>query len=210
MEKVRDIEMRQKFKARVSWNCLILTTLALILVPGSISSSEIETLDKADKLKRTIEVEAQETILHYQAESFWSDDGWPRILEDREEFRSDLIRRFIDGVLRYGEGGEHVVSPDVRFNGERKSTTLRCDIDGAISKRGDRYQATFFWLLGPLGLDFIDDDFEKSEKGLYWQGLIGGAPTTIAIRLPTIDGLVYKAWHHPIGHCHAHVWWKLS
>jgi len=35
-----------------------------------------------------------------------------------------------------------------------------------------------------------------------------GIPTTVTVKLPTIDNFVYKAWEHPIGHCHAHVWWS--
>lgn len=74
---------------------------------------------------------------------------------------------------------------------------------------GDEH-ATFFWLLRPLGLDFIDNDFQESEKGLFWEGFVNGVPTTVTIQLPTVDGFVYEAWAHPIGHCHAHVWWELS
>ena len=73
-----------------------------------------------------------------------------------------------------------------------------------------KYSATFFWLLRPLGLDFIDSDFEESEKGLFWEGLVNGIPTSVSVDLPAIDRSVYEAWQHPVGHCHAHVWWEIA
>jgi hypothetical protein len=193
-------------RVKVKRNYLILLIVTAILMLGYAPSPEI----KATPVAKIIEAEAQGVVVHYQGELFWSEDEWLRISESKEELESDLIQRFIDDVSTYGEGNEHVVSSDVRFNKERKSTTLKCDIHGAISKKGERYQATFFWLLGPLGLDFIDDNFKESEEGLFWQGLANGIPTTVTVRLPAIDGSVYKAWHHPVGHCHAHVWWSVS
>jgi len=82
---------------------------------------------------------------------------------------------------------------------------LRCDIEGAVSKSGNSYQSTFGWLLGPLGLDLIKDDFEESEEGLFWEGVVNSIPTTFTVELPVIDGAIYKAWAHSIGHCHAHI-----
>ena len=62
-------------------------------------------------------------------------------------------------------------------------------------------------MVGQRG-DFIDDDFVESEKGLFWEGFVNGVPATVTVELPTIDSFVYKAWAHPIGHCHAHAWWS--
>jgi len=62
------------------------------------------------------------------------------------------------------------------------------------------------WLLRPLGLDFIDNDFSESKDELFWGGLVDNVSTTVKIMLPPKDS-VYSAWHHPNGHCHAHVWW---
>ena len=40
------------------------------------------------------------------------------------------------------------------------------------------------------------------------EGVINGVPTTVTIELLTINSSVYKAWAHPVGHCHAHAWWS--
>ena len=78
----------------------------------------------------------------------------------------------------------------------------------AISLRAEgEYYARFEWLLRLLGLDFIDDDFKESANGLSWEGLVKGVPTTVTVEVPVIDSSVYRAWEHPIGHCHAHAWW---
>jgi len=148
--------------------------------------------------ERIVKVEAEGIILHYQGESLWSQDEFSTILQNRDSFNSNLIEKFIEDVSEHGEREEHVANALVEFNEYRKSTILRCDIEGAVRKSGTRYNATFFWLLRPLGLDFIDSSFEKSERGLFWEGLVNSTPTTITITLPA-----------SIGHCHAHVWWEL-
>ncbi len=97
---------------------------------------------------------------------------------------------------------------DVEFDETKRTTVLKCDVHGAITKSGDSYRATFLWLLRPLGLDFIDDDFEESKGGLSWDGEVDGAPTSIIIKL-TPQEVVYAAWEQPVGHCHGHVWWSI-
>jgi len=149
--------------------------------------------------ERMVKVEAEGVTLYYQAESIWSEAEFSTILQNRDSFTSDLIEEFIDDVSEQGDREERVTNANVRFNEDRKITIFTCDIEGAVRKSGGRYNATFFWLLRPLGLDFIDDDFEEPERGLFWEGSTNGTPTSITITLPA-----------SIGHCHAHVWWELS
>ena len=67
----------------------------------------------------------------------------------------------------------------------KKATVFKCDIHGAISESEGEYYATFKWLLVPLGLDFIDDNFKEFEEGLSWEGEVGGIQTGITIKLPS-------------------------
>jgi hypothetical protein len=163
-----------------------------------------------EEIEQIVKVEAEGVTLHYQAESRWSEDEFSNILQNSDGFRSDLIGKFTDDVSKHGERGEYVANAYVEFNEERKSTVLRCDIESAVRKSEMKYSATFFWLLRPLGLDFINSDFEESEKGLFWEGLVNGIPTSVSVDLPAIDSSVYEAWQHPVGHCHAHVWWEIA
>lgn len=163
-------------------------------------------LDELTRIRSTIKVKAKGIVLHYRDESSWREDQYPVIMENKAEISSDLITKFVDALSRHSERGEHTVNAEVEFDESRKSTILRCDIHGAVSERDDSYYAVFSWLLRPLGLDFIDDDFGESEQGLFWEGAINGIPTTITVELPTIDHTVYEAWQHSIGHCHAHAW----
>lgn len=187
------------------WNYLIPLIVGVLILSGCAPAPPV-----AGETGQTVKVEAQGVVLHYEGETFWSEDEWSRMLENKDEFRADLVGKFTSDLSRHGERGERAVNAKLEFNEDGKSTILRCDIHGAISKRGNSYRATFFWLLGPLGLDFIDNDFEESEKGLFWEGFVNDVPTTVIIELPTIDSFVYKAWSRSIGHCHAHVWWELS
>ena len=47
-----------------------------------------------------------------------------------------------------------------------------------------------------------------SKEGLFWEGKVDGIPTSITIELP-LQETAYKAWEHPVGHCHGHVWWTM-
>jgi len=155
----------------------------------------------ADQIKRVILAEAEETVVHYQSESFWAESEFSRILEAKAEFSSDIIAEFEADLSKYSQ---QAINANVEFNENRESTILRCDIQGAISKSDHSYYAVFSWLLKPLELDFIDNGFEESEKGLFWEGPANGIPTAVTVKLPVIHGSVYEAWAHPIGHCHAH------
>ncbi len=160
-----------------------------------------------EEIERVIEVEAQGIVVHYRTESFWSQHDYYTISANKDEFSSDVAGKFSDDLSRHSK---HAVNVSVKLNEAKKSTILTCEIHSAISQSDHSYYAVFSWLLEPLGLDFINDDFKKSENGLSWQGLVSGIPTTVIVRLPVIDSSVYEAWEHPIGHCHAHAWWEME
>jgi hypothetical protein len=178
--------------------------------PSSVQAprpEEPKPTSVAGEIERIVEVEAQGVVVHYQDESFWNEDEYYTILGNEDEFASELTRKFTNELSRHNK---HAVNANVGFNKDNKSTILTCDVHGAITKRDHSYYAVFSWLLEPLSLDFINDDFKESENGLFWQGLVSGIPTTVIVRLPVIDSSVYKAWEHPIGHCHAHAWWEME
>jgi hypothetical protein len=102
-----------------------------------------------------------------------------------------------------------MVNPKVEFNPEKNTITLTCEIHGVVSKTGNKYYATFEWLLKPLNLDFIDNHFKETLNGLSWEGEIDRVPTKVICEFP-YTGFPYKAWAHPTGHCHAHVWWEIE
>jgi len=149
---------------------------------------------KENAAKINIKVEAEGAVLHYREELFWSDAQFSEILRNENEFESNLTEQFNESLSMYGEHEEHAVNVNVTFNEAEKSTTLTCDIEGAMIN-SDYF--TFRWLLDPLGLDFIVNKFQESEKELFWEGTIKGVPTSIIISFP-----------FPINHCHAHVWRK--
>jgi hypothetical protein len=183
--------------------CIEPSEASPILEPTPSPPTKFITLAERESI---IKAKAEGTLIHYQCESFWGEDEFSTILHDKHDFSSSIITKFVDDLSKYGK---HAIDAGVEFNEEMKWTILRCDIHGAISKRDNSYYAVFSWLLEPLRLDFIDNDFEESERGLFWEGFVNGVPTTVTVELPTTDGSVYEAWAHPIGHCHAHAWWEL-
>ena len=157
-------------------------------------------------LENNITVEVEGTVIHYQKQSFWNESEFSAIFENNEEFKNAVIQDFNEKM--YHEQREYAVGADVEFDEMKKATVLKCDIHGAIRESDGEYYATFKWLLVPFGLDFIDDNFEKSKEGLSWDGEVDGIPMNISIKLP-LQETVYAAWKQPVGHCHGHVWWTM-
>ncbi len=159
-------------------------------------------------LENNIMVEVEGTIIHYQKQSFWNESEFSAIMENREEFKNAVIEDFTEKLSGYGERGESAVGADVEFEETKRATVLKCDVHDAITKSDDGYRATFIWLLSPLGLSFIRNNFEESKEELSWKGEAGSIPTSITIKLPPQES-VYEAWEQPVGHCHGHVWWTM-
>jgi hypothetical protein len=137
--------------------------------------------------EKSIEIIAKEPILHYQENLFWDENQFSEITKPQNDFCSAQIEKFNE---RYNVTADNF---SFEFDEKREMTILKCDVHGKFS--GSWYD--FHWLLNPLGLDFIDNHFAKSEKELFWQGIIDGIITTIVLRFP-----------FSIDHCHAHVWQK--
>ena len=162
-----------------------------------------------DKIEITTKVRAGETVIHYENRSFWKESDFLEILENKEEFKFTTIENFNESLSKYGKRGEYATNIKVEFDDARKSTTLRCDIHDAITKSDDSYRATFIWLLRPLGLDFIVNNFEGSKNGLSWRGTINEVSTNISLEFPPQES-AYAAWELPNGYCHGHVWWTIT
>ena len=138
-------------------------------------------------------------------QSVWGEERFSNYLANQAQFRADFKEQFEQELaLSHASASDYSFS----FDSATQSTLIGCDIRDVISKTRSEYRARFEWLLRPLGLDFIDDDFKESEGGLSWEGVIKGIPISVIVELPTIDSFVYEAWNDPIGHCHAHAWWS--
>jgi hypothetical protein len=160
-------------------------------------------------LENNITVEVEGTIIHYQKQSFWNESEFSAILENKEEFKNAVIEDFTEKLSRYGERGESAVGADVEFDETKRATVLKCDVHDAITKSDDSYRATFIWLLSPLGLSFINNNFEETKEELFWDGEVDGISTSITIKLPPQESVYGLSQLPSPGHCHGHVWWTI-
>ena len=174
---------------------LIPIILILLILFGCAQRGAGPPISK--ETKQIIEVEVVDQTVRYHCQSFWTQDEFLKLSED------DLIVRFKE---KYNVDARKFA---FSFDEANRSTTIECHIYGAISKGAKEYTADFLWLLNPLGLDFIKNEFDESNHGLSWEGTIKGVPTTIKVECPRQES-VYKDWQHPVGHCHGHVWWPVS
>jgi len=191
----------------------ITTCVCTVLIGIGVSVSPLwavqpEVVPENGLLENYITVEVEGTIIHYQKQSFWKESEFLAIWENKEEFKNAVIQDFDEKMYR--EQGESASGADVEFDEAKRATVLKCDVHDAIRESDGEYYATFKWLLVPLRLDFIDDNFEESKEGLSWDGEVAGIPTSITIKLPLQES-VYAAWERlpSPGHCHGHVWWTM-
>ncbi len=189
----------------------ITTCVCTVLIGIDVSplwAVQLGVVPETGLLENYITVEVEGTVIHYQKQSFWNESEFSAIWENKEEFKNEVIPDFDEKM--YHERGEYAVGADVEFDEMKKATVLKCDVHDAIRESDGEYYATFKWLLVPLRLDFIDDNFEESKGGLSWDGEVAGIPTSITIKLPPQES-VYAAWERlpSPGHCHGHVWWTM-
>ena len=174
--------------------------------PLPTTPAEVPMAEAEGELQRVIEARADGLIFHYLRQSFWGEKEFSDYLANQTRFKADFKEDLEQSLAKNSVSASDY---SFSFDSTTRSTVIRCDIHDAITSSSEgRYRARFEWLLHPLGLDFIDNHFQESERGLSWEGSINSVPSTITVELPTIDSSVYKAWEHPIGHCHAHAWWS--
>jgi len=125
-----------------------------------------------------IEIEAVDQIVHYQCQSFWTQDEFLKLSED------DLIARFKE---KYNVDAQNF---EVSLDEAKKSTILMCDIKGT-TYNSNSYN--FHWFLRDLPFDLYQ--FRQSEKELNYEGEVNGVPTKIRLIFP-----------YTIAHCREHVW----
>jgi hypothetical protein len=156
----------------------------LFLIGGCAPMPEKTELEELKELERNIIIEAEGETLHYFEQKKWAEDKFTRLIEEEEEFSSDQIEKF---KTTYGVDAGNF---DLEVYKKEKSTTLKCDIHVELDTWYD-----FHWFLEPLGLDFIDDHFEKLERELSWEGSLNEVKTTILLKFA-----------FEIDNCHEHVW----
>ena len=173
----------------------LLLIVLMLLIAGCAAPEEAPPTVGEGEIKRLINVEADGLILHYSYHSFWGEAKFSEYLANQTEFKTNFKEDFEQELAQSGASASDY---SFSFDSVTQSTIVRCDIQNAISLRSEgRYYARFEWLLNPLGLDFIDNNFEKSRTELSWEGYVNNMSVSITLRFPK-----------PINHCHAHVWWS--
>ena len=170
---------------------LLVTGLAILgILTGTCSKApkpnpapKKESTMKISERENTIEIKAEGGTLHYFEKKRWAANEFPELIE-KDKFRSNKIEKF-KTTYRVNAGNFNV-----EIDKKEKTTDLKCDIYVKFDTWYD-----FHWFLRPLGLDFIDDHFERRERELSWKGCLDGVKTTILLKFP-----------FRINNCHAHVW----
>lgn len=101
--------------------CLV---LALFLASGCTKPSEAPptsepTLTAPTKFtalaarENITTVEAQGVVIRYQRQSFWDEDDLSIILQDKDEFSSYIIAKFVDDISKYGK---QAINANIEFN----------------------------------------------------------------------------------------------
>lgn len=151
-----------------------------------------EVGENVGKIRIEIKMEAVGEIIKYQEESFYSENDFAAILENEDEFKSQLIKNFKEEIT-----GVTAKNCDVSLDQSRKSVVLKCDIEGAMYGT-DSYNMHFL-LKGTerFGFDLYGFEPRNPPYGnkLAFEGEINGIPTKIIFEFP-----------YELSHCHEHVW----
>ncbi len=137
--------------------------------------------------KQVIKTKAEGEIIHYFQESFYSEDDFSAIAENKEKFKSDQIK-----ILKKELIGVSAENIEFNLDQAKNSVILKCDIKGAMYNTNS-YSMHF--LLGNWPFDLYQ--FKEYERKLVYEGKIAGVPTKIVFEFP-----------YPLSHCHEHVWPK--
>jgi hypothetical protein len=116
----------------------------------------------------------------------------------------DIIKNLNETVKSYG--GSLIAC---NYSVETNEVIVNCIIKGFVWKSGKECYADTSWIIGPLGLDLIDNHFNETNYSLSWSGYVKGVRLSITFYLPPQE-VPYKAWQDKVGHCHAHIWWPVS
>lgn len=173
---------------------LVILALFILFFPLSFKnfrSTSQPKLVETGKI-RNITVEAEGSLLHYREETFWNDSEFLKISKNKEEFKTEQIKRLNDDLKHGGFSNEYADNFNFEFNDFSKSTVITCDIHNAFS--GDT--AEFRWLLRELPVNDLFK-FEMKEKELDWSGEVNGIQTSVKLIFP-----------YTINHCLEHVWPK--
>ena len=161
--------------------------IACLLILFGCAQPEAGAPATAERAKQVIEVEVVDQTLHYQCQSFWTDEKFSQILESREKFETEQITSFKKSLEKYDKSAANT---KIKIDEVNKSTTLMCDVKGAMYSPSSY---DFHWLLGDLPFDLYQ--FRQSEKELNYEGEVNSVPTTITLIFP-----------YASSHCHEHVW----
>ena len=120
----------------------------------------VANFGKLKLTKSIIEAKVEGEILHYQNQSFWSEESFSLILKSKNKFKFEEIASFNKSLQRYWE---NMITPRIEFDEENMSSILICDIKGAIYSTNSY---DFHWLLADLPFNLYA--FKQSEKELTY------------------------------------------
>lgn len=139
------------------WNLLILIIVTLLILAGCVQPSVGPPL-VGEESRQVIRMEVIDQIIYWECQSFWTEEKFAELS------KNNLIARF-EGKYKVDARGF-----EVSLEEAGRSTIVKCQVYGCVSRGADRYTADFLWFLRPLMLDFIDDNFEESNHGLFLGG----------------------------------------
>ncbi len=161
-----------------------------ISVPEEGEKLEAVKEVEIEKIKDEIKTEVEGEIIKYQEEPFYSEDDFSVILENQNEFKSQLIEKFKKEII-----GVTAENCNVDLDQSKKSAILKCDIKGA------RYSVNsydmHFLLNGTKRFGFDLYGFKEVGKKFIYEGKINRVSTKIIFEFP-----------YEFGYCHEHVWPK--
>jgi len=121
MNKSQDINFTH---IKLRWSHIIPLIITLLILSGC-AQPKVRPPPAGEEAKRIIEVEAVDQVVHYQCQSFWSEEKFSQILESRRKFEGEQISSFKKSLEKYDKSAANT---KIKIDEVSKSTTLMCDV----------------------------------------------------------------------------------
>ncbi|MFP4005786.1 MAG: hypothetical protein ACLFUR_03585 [Candidatus Hadarchaeia archaeon] len=184
---------------------LLILALAVISLPnvGREERREpngVQIPERRNAITRTLRIEVTGEVMYYRETYIWSENDYVNIKDKREEFeelQKDLFKDKYDIEPEFTE---------IRFFDTDRSTLFQCEVWDKVGEEENVYVGNFDWFLNPLGLNFVDNEFEETNANLIWNNELDEISTGIVLDLPP-ENATYEIGGDSFGHGATKVWW---
>ena len=127
-------------------------------------------LSEIKEIRRTIEVRIKDDIIFFKMTIYYNASAFNVIIDNWSQYTHSIV----NDVSRFMEKPVNAKNLDIKFQNITFSVIVTFKVYNAISRYGNECSASFTWLLNPLNLNLIYNDFKGYNNRIVWYGEVNG------------------------------------